>query len=550
MTEKHQDEAASAAVGLFREMRSTLGVWAPWILVLVIFGFGFYKFEELRATYLDDVKDTLVEIRESYRAMGELNKQQIANFKESLEIREQLDAKLNELGGLAAKRTKALQEIQTRLGLAQAEVAAAEQQRREAEQARARAGDELKQTRQEIERSKQELQRRAVTLGNLREELSRLAAITRDAVGPGSPNYDEVAGIIARSVVDPVAMLASYFAAPSESNAAALSDLVGIERAHLPRLVETNQGFGATLWLEGTLGPGEAGSMIVVAGEQDESEYRHLIGFDTQDGRINEAEFAFAIFAARLPDTRDWLRERAASFIVIGEEEVESEWWEEDPGRGWTLTDFVQELSQEEEADFRVLHGADRPKQFLGPDALRTALSRTEGGRGTLRQTYRTPALNLAMIERAADFEAVLRRADLQRVPASLQSALEGLLRAAVTRDLEAADVHIAAHLNPEVIGEGAAAALRPGFAVAEVRRPEPPPQLQVQQQPLPEQPPAAEATPRLLVLTRYRIGPAPDELGHAAFTFEREDEGAPWRLVEFLGGHGAELGLPLATRR
>ena len=81
---------AGASVVLFREMRNILGIWAPWMLVLGILGFGFFKFEELRATYLDDVREAMVEIRESYNAMADINKKQIANFEASLAVSEKL----------------------------------------------------------------------------------------------------------------------------------------------------------------------------------------------------------------------------------------------------------------------------------------------------------------------------------------------------------------------------------------------------------------------------------------------------------------------------
>ena len=92
---------AAASVVLFREIRSILGVWAPWLLILALFGFGFYKFEELRSTHLKEIKNSLVEMRDTYRSMASVTAQQIENFDRTLEIRDDLDSKLRKLEGQA-----------------------------------------------------------------------------------------------------------------------------------------------------------------------------------------------------------------------------------------------------------------------------------------------------------------------------------------------------------------------------------------------------------------------------------------------------------------
>ena len=549
------DSWAGASVVLFREMRSILGVWAPWILVLGILGFGYFKFEELRSTYLDDVREAMVEIRESYNAMADINKKQIANFEDSLAVSEKLDAKLIELGELVAQRTQALQARQAELDRALADVAAAAQQQRDAEQAQEDAQDELEATQEKIEKSKQELQRRAATLGDLREGLSSLAEIARTAVEPGSDEEDKVAAIIARYVVDPVAIFTAYLSGGGDRTA--LDDLVGLEQAHLLRLIDSNQGFGAAFWLRDSGSAGEG--LIIAAGAQDGTEYRDLLGIEIGEGRINESYPIKRIFATRLPDSGNWLQERGTYFMEIGDEEWETDWWEQEPGDSWKLSDILLEGGDFDSV--LALHGSDEPKAFLGHDALRAALSQTADGRESLADPYYEPALNLGMVQRAADFDRVLNRANLQRLPASLRPTFEELLRAGVARDL-------ARNLDPRLIGELAAAALQPGFAIAEVRRPLPDlyaaqreqqqqqtlqqaqQQSSPEQQSLPEQAPPHTRPLRLLVVARYEAGPNPQDLGHAAFNFEREEELAPWRLVEFAGGFGAEPRLQLSAER
>ena len=144
--------------------------------------------------------------------------------------------------------------------------------------------------------------------------------------------------------------------------------------------------------------------------------------------------------------------------------------------------------------------------------------------KNTIGDKYEGIGLSIEMQKRANFFkEKVLPECNLERLPEILRNTFETLLTTAVDTDRKAGSNLIGISLGPIVLGQVAAAALRPNFQVFDV----------IDSSLTKTEQANAVDSPSLEVIAQFTI----DEQGeksNAKFTFQKGGQSSQWLLTGF----------------
>lgn len=542
-------EFASQALRVF-------GGLAPYVMIAAGLAFAYYKFQELSLQYqqsltesqqaaeeqfredLQDARDALVN---TYKATGELSRQQIDNvsalLKQQDDVADRLSSKQTTLDALE-DQVRGNEKLAAQ---AQRDVEDAEALKRRVEgelfaltkevtdnQAR------LAQFQDELNSKTAGLRDRAANIETLREQLDRLASavISDQEAGTLSESSAQMARTIKAEVLEnPKALLRAYAETPTEVAGAALTRLVGMQAGNLKQLLQ--EGLGYSFWATGESIADEGENLVLGAARQTDATYEGVVAITVEDERVVDVEPLSILVAVRVPDLSDW--NRFIAIMSTPADDIDEELDIPESQADWSLTaDFLETRFR-----FESLFGEDRRTPLLSMEKFRERFPEkyrlwTEGE----GKDY-PPYANIAMTTRAAAFRAAELDGINRPMPDALRDAVIGLLDASVARDLGRAQRLVDPSLGQEVTGRVAAAALRSGFRIASVEPLRNEVRQQTQQQvasqadgtALAQQ--AAPPAETLRVVGEYG-GPTGGVPGRVEFYFRRPEAGPGWVLIGF----------------
>jgi hypothetical protein len=435
-----------------------LGNGAPYFLIIVVAGFGFYKFQEAQRTaqaeatknYEQQLSAANKALIETYQSLGTISGTQIKNLSDMLELH-----------GKATTRTQELQQAQEQLRKqAEQQTATLDQARREAEVAvdrkkqveadREKLDIELSKGRIELEKGRTELdklevalQARKLNLTDSAEQVSLLRGRMLElaqAVKDENPEAGDLAiRILGQNDLSSPTKLVSE-ASRTGTFPEALKDLIGRSEAELINLLRNDSHFAFII--------NRGGSTFLAAGPPANNVFQDIIQIETDGTRIVSAgKYDGVLFGIQLPNEDDWystmpiiIRTTVNSMYTSNGKENEPDW---DLGE-MEPSEIIRSLTYKP----RYLN-IDQFREVIPPKFQNIVVSFNR--------------VHFSMYDRSRNFDAASLLA-LPGIPGDVRDTAVKLLNAAVKSQIRDAANYVVEVPPNRVLGQAAAIILHPDF--------------------------------------------------------------------------------------
>jgi len=490
--------------GAVAYIASRLGNWLPWVIVVGGCGVGFYKFTELQTLADERVAQAADRVREqnqaeldaanekmrkAYELAADMNAKAVASTESIVDVQSQIAVRAREqFEALIATQQKVFEEtkkldqaqVNAKESLDKAAAAIVEVERKRAELGLAQ--NELASVIAERERARGELEqaktqasaaasKRAEDVQQLRGTLLRLVdGVLED--GADLAGVRELAQEMrADLLIDPADYLARFATLDlATADEHALDPLIGVDTGRLEELFTQAQTGPFAFWAEIGQAQGDAYARDGYVGylEAQGDTLRGVVFLEAESQRITDVEWARSIHAVALRNPDSWDVMTLWGLFDMPPRGMAGPLSEAFSGTSWN----ARYLNEER---LHVLHGAVTDLALLDPESPLVRPYLDEEG---------SLAGAVGMTRRAKDFaRAIEANPSLARIDdAALRARFTGLLRAAVALDAGAARPFARGEVHGGELGQIASIALREGFAVKRVTRPDQPMVQAVQQ--------------------------------------------------------------------
>lgn len=531
---------------LASEVLDRLGSLAPWVIILVIVGYGVLQFQTLSQKNFENLSNAATEVREqarkdletanqalneTYMQIVKLNRDQLSNLTDSFELQKKLSAELKTYESNLKEATADAQRAKDEAVKARQQTAEEIERKRQAEEDTRRLQKELDQRAKDIARRGDELTKRAGRIEDLREALKEFAETVKRETDPSSFVHKEAMDVVATYLIDPETTLRSLAKNPSQATIQEMNELVGVHLEKILSVINTEDRGGFDAWF---LAKEDDSKFVFGTLQQTDLQYEAIAILESRDERIIEVNVARDMFATTLPTKDNWYRKVVVTVMMDSDGELDStEFPAVKEGGMWSIEDLLHE---EGVTTIDLISGQRKELRFLPADQFTSRLTSYPDGRKLIADEYYSPGLNLAMLRRAQVFEEkVLKEIDLDRISSPLRGILEKLLIDAVKHNVGGAQAFLGAALGPAVLGQIAAAALKPGFRIIGVSEVSDRSTTQMQQGG-----PSGALT--LEVIAEYKDSPS--DRKEVRFLFRKLGDSDDWILTDF--GHAGPRALQL----
>jgi predicted nucleic acid-binding Zn-ribbon protein len=438
-----------AAVDILR----LLGSAAPYLLIIALVAFGFYKFQELNQTHeidLQKARDTATAeyrdqlaaankaLKETYQAMADISGTQIKNISDMLELHAKVTSRTQEL-------QQNQEQQQAKLEQAKHDVETATNQKKQLEfdlisiqDSVAHDKAELANLDSALKEGKRNLSDSANQVSAVRDRMIQLARAIRDQQ---TSTAQQLAANILSDNIEPPSLK------PGETDAVALKALIGRSAAEIvdSLVKDESTAFVVRNKLEGS-------DQRILAGRAPSGNlFRNITALDSDGNRITSARLADYLFGMITSDEDNWYSLKTQ---VILKSQSSSSWYGTVPTGAlvWDLESLGQ-----------VVKNYNTKLRYLTLDQLASEASDvfkwlSEG----------SCEIECAMYVRAKDFNAdklFATSLDGLGAPRELREVAVKLFNAAVKRQTsDAISLITDAPSSTELLGRVAATVLHPDF--------------------------------------------------------------------------------------
>ena len=532
-----------------------LGRYTPWIIMVAGVLYGAYKFIELthsaqqdaqdaaqraRDAAQDEIKLAQTELRNTYAQIGVMHKQQLENLLSMLNVNkattESTELQRSSLTKLQEEiRTKQEEARQAQKDVAQAQKDAAQAQSDviSAKQTLERASNTLEETRQQnikimqqntkimqqLQDKQRELDRKVSTIQQrakyIKEQKDKLSKLAEDLVR----SADSSVVALGRDILDKTSSseainsLTAYAKQPGKDTAEPLDELLGSSEE--PLEVALQQGLEFTFWQKYSKKDGTKTAYIGVVRQTDVIDEGIVLLTVGEKKVVNVDVFPRGLsLAGRDPD--DWNKPIAYNLYLrpTGEAGIDLFTPKTTQWKILETTDFDEKWPPKE------IYGSEKPLDFMSFDDFKKEAEIYEAAKASKNEGF----LNMvAMLENEKGFDAnKIAEPFATKIPKEIRETFVQLLTDSVKR-AEGKSVRIASasKLPREVYGPIAAAALKPGFKIEDVRS---------------SQAATGSSTQgeTYFILCHYGPVRASSQPQYARLTFTREGSDGKWMLLNF----------------
>jgi predicted nucleic acid-binding Zn-ribbon protein len=446
-----------------------LGNAGPYLILVGLVVFGFYKFQEQsqqREIDLQKVRETATEsyrqqlsaankaLVDTYQAMGNISGTQIKNVSDMLELHAKATARTQEM-------QRAQEQQLSKLNQAQHEVETASDQKKRAESELKGVQDSVARDRAELERletalkeGKRNLSDSAVQVGAVRGKMVELATAVRNN---SSVAASKLAAEILKENADPIDIK------PDGLDSSALKSLIG--RGDAETVADLVKSAEFVIRKGGTRSDDKSSASRIFAGKAPAGAFfKDVTQLESDGSRIVSTDVA-SIFATVTSDEDDWYSLR--KHLVVHSDHSTT---------GSTLPNDKDTWGLDDVPDNEVIKNYPGKLPFLDLDQLRKEAP-------AIFDWYKSSPfgeLQNGMFERAKGFKAVsllpmTNVGDLASIPSDLRDTAVRLFDAAVKRQLNELTNLIANSPSfPALPGQVAATVLHPDFEFTRYVRPSP----------------------------------------------------------------------------
>jgi hypothetical protein len=343
-----------------------LGNAGPYLMIVGLVIFGFYKFQELgqqRDLDLQKARETATEsyrqqlsaankaLVDTYQAMGSICGTQIKNLSEMLELHAKATTRTQEL-------QKAQEEQRFKLDLAQREVEVAGDQKKQVEVDLKNIQDSVVRDKAELERlaaalkeGRRNLSDSAVQVGAVRDKMIDLARAVRNNA---TVSAKQLADDILKENSDPIDLELS------KSDANALRALIGRNDADTASDLVKNAKFAFVIRTASRSGSGSKGSRLLAGEAPTEGLFRNITQLESDGSLIVGTDVVGSLFGTATADEDDWYS--VVKRLVAHSENSNTQWTIRNDQETWSPEDIPEKIE--------VLKSDGRKYPYLNLDQL------------------------------------------------------------------------------------------------------------------------------------------------------------------------------------
>lgn len=336
-----------------------------------------------------------------------------------------------------------------------------------------KAEDEIAKRKEQARKRERQTQRalaaRTQQIVELKREIERLAKakVAEATAGDtaGTEKAKEVIAKIIKSVtLRPDEILKAFASNSTDPKAQEnLKKLVGITTSEITPVLRQQKGFA--LWgaytEKGKSEPLLFLGLLTLASDL----YQGTIYLTIEDGKVVDVEFDLSRrYLVRVPNERNWLK----TWLAVLWSESSTSWYDVFEGNNILLSELAD--LTDEKTNFDILSGEDGPMKIISIEELKMTQNQLFQ-KFSKQSDYRgRPSINIAMYQRSKVFDPnLIVSPKTFAKTVGLRERFTGLLKAAVEKDVEAANAYLAVGLDDEIVGRIGAIVLSDRFRILHV---------------------------------------------------------------------------------